>query len=77
MVRRTREGTRELAMLRWGLVPPWSAGPDSSYSMINAPPETVATKPAFRNFEQRIETLDQTRKQNPLSVELLVNTVKV
>ena len=36
-------------MLRWGLIPPWSEGPDSGYSMINARAETVAIKPAFRS----------------------------
>ncbi len=35
-------------MLSRGLVPPWSNGPGSAYSMINARAETVATKPAFR-----------------------------
>ncbi len=51
---RQREGERELVMLRWGLVPPWSQGPDSGYSMINARAETVATKPAFRaSFRSR------------------------
>ncbi len=50
VVRRPREGEgRELAMLRWGLVPPWSEGPDSGYSMINARAETIATKSAFRS----------------------------
>ena len=39
---------RGLAMLRWGLVPFWSDGPDSRYSMINARAETVRSKPAFR-----------------------------
>ena len=48
VVRHAQEGERELAMLRWGLVPPWSAGPESAYSMINARAETVTTKPAFR-----------------------------
>ncbi len=37
VVRRRADGSgRELALLRWGLVPPWSEGPDSGYSMINA-----------------------------------------
>jgi putative SOS response-associated peptidase YedK len=41
-------GGRELARLRWGLVPSWSKGPDSRFSMINARAETVIRKPAYR-----------------------------
>ena len=48
-IRETGEGKRELVPLRWGLVPAWSKGPDSRYSMINARAETVNTKPAYRN----------------------------
>ena len=44
---------RELAMLRWGLVPPWSEGPSSPYNLINARAETVAVKPAFRGAFRR------------------------
>ena len=45
---------RELAMVRWGLVPSWSKGPDSRYSMINARAETVTEKPSFRTpFRRR------------------------
>lgn len=43
------KGKRELIPLRWGLVPFWSKGPDSRYSMINARAETVNSKPAYRN----------------------------
>lgn len=45
VVRHRRE--RELAMLRWGLIPPWSEGPDSGYSTINARtwPQTLAGAP--------------------------------
>ncbi|MDQ3583959.1 MAG: SOS response-associated peptidase [Pseudomonadota bacterium] len=46
-IRRSREGRRELTLLRWGLVPHW-ATETSGHSMINARAETVATKPAFR-----------------------------
>jgi putative SOS response-associated peptidase YedK len=40
--------TRRADLLRWGLVPRWSKGPDSRYSMINARAETVHQKPAYR-----------------------------
>ena len=39
---------RRLAMLRWGLVPPWAADPGSGHRFINARAETVREKPAFR-----------------------------
>jgi putative SOS response-associated peptidase YedK len=48
-IRETDQGKRELVPLRWGLVPSWSKGPDSRYSMINARAETVKSKPAYRN----------------------------
>jgi putative SOS response-associated peptidase YedK len=45
-------GGRELALLRWGLVPAWSADPRKGF--INARAETAAAKPAFRSaFRQR------------------------
>src|SRR5215468_4761743 len=43
-----RRGQREIAMLRWGLIPYWAADPKISYKTINARAETVATAPAFR-----------------------------
>jgi putative SOS response-associated peptidase YedK len=39
---------RELALLRWGLIPHWAREERTGYSMINARAETVAQKPAFR-----------------------------
>src|ERR1700687_1876767 len=39
---------RELALLRWGLIPSWADDPKIGYRMINARSETVATKPSFR-----------------------------
>lgn len=45
---RLADGARELTLMRWGLVPSWSQGPDSKFSMINARAETVADKPAYR-----------------------------
>ena len=48
VVRAGEGGAREVAMLRWGLVPPWAKDPSAGSRMINARSETVATKPAFR-----------------------------
>jgi putative SOS response-associated peptidase YedK len=54
LVRVDRHGQRELAMMRWGLVPSWSPGPrEPDFSMINARAETMATKPAFRRAFER------------------------
>ncbi len=54
LVREPLAGQRELVLVRWGLVPAWSAGPDSRYSMINARAESVHQKPAYREpFRRR------------------------
>jgi len=39
---------RELAQLRWGLIPSWAKDPAIGNRLINARAETVADKPAFR-----------------------------
>lgn len=44
-----RSEGRVLRMLRWGLVPPWSKGPETGPKLINARSETVREKPAFRD----------------------------
>jgi putative SOS response-associated peptidase YedK len=41
-------GRRELAWLKWGLVPFWAKDPAIGNRMINARAESVAEKPAFR-----------------------------
>jgi len=46
---RWRGGRRELAMLRWGLVPSWAKDPSMGARLINARGETLASKPAFRS----------------------------
>jgi len=47
-------GTRDVAMLRWGLVPHWAKDLSIGYKMINARAETLREKPSFRNaFKQR------------------------
>lgn len=48
------EAGREMALLRWGLVPFWAKDPSIGNRMINARAETVAEKNAFRNsFKKR------------------------
>jgi putative SOS response-associated peptidase YedK len=45
---------RELAVVRWGLVPSWAKDPSIGSRMINARMETVAEKPAYkRAFAKR------------------------
>lgn len=39
---------RELAYLRWGLIPAWADDPSIGDRMANARSETAATKPSFR-----------------------------
>src|SRR5690606_11125331 len=49
VVRRGARGGRDLAFLRWGLIPSWAKEASIGARMINARAETVAEKPAFRN----------------------------
>ncbi len=44
---------RELARLRWGLIPSWAKDPTIGNRMINARVETVPDKPAFRSAFRR------------------------
>ena len=54
VVRVDEAGRREVAMLRWGLVPSWAKDISIGNRMINARSETAAAKPSFRNaFESR------------------------
>ena len=48
-IREDATGTRELALLRWGLVPSWAKDPAIGNRMINARAETVAEKPSYRS----------------------------
>jgi putative SOS response-associated peptidase YedK len=41
-------GTRQAALLQWGLVPSWTGDPTIGLQCINARSETAASKPAFR-----------------------------
>jgi putative SOS response-associated peptidase YedK len=47
-------GERELALLRWGLIPAWAKEAGKGPLLINARAETVAEKPSFRaSFRNR------------------------
>ncbi|MEM8547358.1 MAG: SOS response-associated peptidase, partial [Pseudomonadota bacterium] len=54
VIRSNELGERALAMLRWGLLPPWAKDRSMAARMINARAETVAEKPAYRKaFRER------------------------
>lgn len=42
------EGERRIELLHWGLIPHWSKGQTTGYSMINARMETLLDKPSYR-----------------------------
>jgi putative SOS response-associated peptidase YedK len=44
-----REPARQVALMKWGLIPHWSKVPSIATGTINAKSETAATKPAFRD----------------------------
>lgn len=53
-VRAAPAGTgRELALLRWCLIPSWSKDPATGNRLINARAETAREKPSFRNAFRR------------------------
>ncbi len=52
VVRATEQG-RELALLKWGLIPSWAKDTAIGAKLINARAETLADKPAFRNAFRR------------------------
>ncbi len=50
VVRRARgDGERELAQVRWGLIPFWAKDEKIGYRLINARAEGIAEKPSFRS----------------------------
>lgn len=53
VIRLAQSGARELAQMRWGLVPRWAKDPSIGAKMINARAETLAQKPSFRTAFQR------------------------
>ena len=58
VVRLSRDsGERELALMRWGLIPWWAKDGKIGFSTINAKAETLSTSPAFRESIQRRRSL--------------------
>jgi len=54
VVRLARDtGERELAAMRWGLIPYWSKDAKVAFSTINAKAETITTSPVFRDAFKR------------------------
>jgi putative SOS response-associated peptidase YedK len=49
VLRARQDGARELARLRWGLVPSWSQDASAAARLINARSETASVKPSFRS----------------------------
>lgn len=48
IVRTAPNGERELALVRWGLIPGWVKDPRAFTTLINARSETARSKPSFR-----------------------------
>jgi len=48
IVRTGLKGERELALVRWGLIPSWVKDPRAYSTLVNARAETAADKPSFR-----------------------------
>ena len=53
IVRLASGGERQLALVRWGLIPPWVEDPRGFTLIVNARGESVNDKPAFRNAMRR------------------------
>jgi putative SOS response-associated peptidase YedK len=52
VVRQRGDGTRQIVLMRWGLIPSWAK--EAGEGLINARAETVNEKPSFRqSFRQR------------------------
>ena len=48
IVRASHAGQREMALVRWGLIPPWVKDVRDFATVLNARAETITEKPSFR-----------------------------
>ncbi len=67
---RVTDSGRELALLRWGLIPSWAKDPAIGARMINARAEGVVEKPAFRRAFARQRALARPHAGCPLPCRL-------
>jgi len=49
IIGRAESGAKRIALVRWGLVPPWATSPREVKHTINARAETLLSRPAFRD----------------------------
>jgi putative SOS response-associated peptidase YedK len=57
LIVRERDGEREAALARFGLLPHWAKDAKIAFKMINARAETIAEKPAFRSLVGKYRAL--------------------
>ena len=74
VIRRGTAGAREVARMRWGLVPPWAKDPNRA-PIIHARAETIEEKPTFRDaFLNRrglvvVKTFNEGKEVSPNKTE--------
>lgn len=82
VIRLDAEGRREVARMRWGLVPPGADVPGEGTKFIHARAETIEQKPTFRDafMKQRgivvVNTFNEGKEITPRKTEQYVVTPK-
>jgi len=82
VIRRSENGVRKAARMRWGLVPAWENDPQMGTRHIHARAETIDTKRTFRDaFAQRrglvvVHSFNEGREITPTKTEQHIITPK-
>ena len=82
VIRLDPKGRREVARMRWGLVPPGARDPDEGTKFIHARAETIEQKPTFCDaFMKRrgivvVNTFNEGKEITPRKTEQYVVTLK-